>query len=91
MSVNTFIAEHSAVSATQHGSQCVYVGRDQLQKWWVLHEGKVDPIEADISEEAQAAAHHLIDGDQPCALQLDWRLIPATNADQTEDDGHKDL
>jgi hypothetical protein len=91
MSINTFLARHSAVSAAQHGSQCVYVGRDQSQKWWVLHEGKIDPIEADISEEAQAAAHQLIDGDQPCTLQLEWKLIPATKADHLEDSGHDSL
>jgi hypothetical protein len=89
VSVDTFLAEHTEVYSTKHGSQLIYLGRDEAKKWWLYRDGKVDPVEADISEEAQAAAHQRMDedeyctmNDESCAANLVWKLVPRieTNA-----------
>ena len=76
MDIHTFLTTHLDVSSTKHGDQCIYVGRDDAMTWWVLRVEDVDQIGADTAEEAQAAAHQLIDGDQTCSLKLNWELIP---------------
>jgi hypothetical protein len=73
---HTFLARHLDVSSARHGNECIYVGRDDAMIWWLLRGEKVDQIGADTAEEAQAAAHQLVDGDENCALKLDWELIP---------------
>lgn len=80
MDVRAFLATHLDISSTRHGNQCIYVGRDEAMTWWVLRGEKVDQIGADTAEEAQAAAHQLVDGDESCTFKLVWELIPQAKA-----------
>lgn len=78
VSVENFVAAHSEVYSAKHASETVYLGRDEAKKWWLLRGDRAHPIEVegDIADEAQAAAHQLIDGEDACVLQIDWKLIP---------------
>ncbi len=78
MGAEDFVVEHSEVYSTKHVNETVYLGRDEAKKWWLLRGKSGTPIEieGDIAEEAQAAAHQLIDGENACVLQIEWKLIP---------------
>jgi hypothetical protein len=80
MNVNEFLAGQFDVSSAKHGDQVVYVGRDQAMQWSVFWNGQISSIPANTSEEAEAAAHQLIDGDNICQAQLDWQQVPETKS-----------
>ena len=80
MVVDEFLAGYFDVSSAKHGDQAVYIGRDQAMQWSVFWNGQSGCIPANTSEEAEAAAHLHIDGDNVCQAQLDWQQVPGTKA-----------
>jgi hypothetical protein len=84
MNLEEFVASHFDVSSAQHGDQAVYVGRDQKMQWWVYWIGRADCLDANTSEEAEAAAHLHIDVEDLCQIQLNWLQVPGTKSEQIE-------
>jgi hypothetical protein len=80
MVVDEFLAGYFDVSSAKHGDQAVYIGRDQAMQWSVFWDGQISCIPANTSEEAEAAAHLLIDGDNICQAHLDWQQVPETKS-----------
>jgi hypothetical protein len=81
MDEKNFVDLNHNVYQAKHNTDFIYIGHDPANQWSAFLNGKVQDLGfVDTLEQAQEAAHRLYDAGPTCALKLEWKLIPKTEA-----------
>lgn len=78
-SVKHFLGSHREVHSAKHAEGFVYIGRDPAERWWIQWNGELEMLNCPDGrknlETAEREAHKMIDGGNPCSLNLEWSEI----------------
>ena len=81
MDAKNFVDQTYNVHQAKHNTDFIYVGHDPANQWSAFLNGNVQDLGfVETLEQAQEAAHRLYDAERSCALKLEWKLIPKTEA-----------